>query len=51
MTAPKWTPTKSKTTKKTASGGGHKMDQMKLGKGFIAVPPRTGHKQKSNVKK
>lgn len=42
--------TAEKSTK-DAHGGGNKYNQMRMGKGFVAIPPIAGHKQKSNVKK
>ena len=41
----------AKVSKSAASPGGTPYNQAKLGKGFIAVPPREGHTQKVNVKK
>lgn len=37
-------------TNGTSSGGKVPYHQAKIGKGFVAVPPRTGHSQKKNVK-
>jgi hypothetical protein len=44
---------KKKTAKvpaSAASPGGTPYHQAKLGKGFIAVPPKSGHKQRGNIK-
>ncbi len=42
--------TTSKKTAKTPAGGGNRYNQTAISKGFIAVTPRTGHKQKANIK-
>lgn len=41
----------SKKTEKGAHGGGNKYTQSSIGKGFIAIPPITGHTQKQNIDK
>ena len=44
-------PGTAKKSEKGPHGGGNKYTESILGKGFIAIPPITGHKQQQNINK